>query len=226
MKKYLSIASASILAIGATSIANAEIYVADEIGGVPSVSGATLENFDEPSPSILTLSGNAYLVTGGRGLPDYYTAPYFSGSTAAYFGESPTVGYDASQYVAVETGGSATLSFSTPQNYLGLLWGSVDVNNNYLTFYNSAHNVIGTVLGTAVTGVDGSGTQNGTAYVNITSTIPFSSVVVNTTGTQGLWSFEFDDVAYAIVPVPEPASGVLIGAGLCILGLVSRRKPA
>ena len=225
MKKYLSIVIASILAFVAPGLANAQIYVSDQIGGVPSVSGGTLEAFDGPAPSILTLSGPAYLVTGGRGLPDYYTAPYFSGSTAAYFGESPAVGYDASQYVAVESGGSATLSFSTPKNYLGLLWGSVDVNNNYLTFYDSAHNVIGTVLGTAVTGIDGGGDQNGTAYVNITSTTPFSSVVVNTTGTQGLWSFEFDDVAYAMV-VPEPTSSVLLIAGLCVLGLGLRRKAA
>ena len=149
MKKHLAISIATILALSAPGIAKASpFFVTDTIGGVPTVSGATLETFDEPSPSILTLSGNAYLVTGGRGLPDYYTAPYFSGSTAAYFGESPTLGYDASQYVAVETGGSATLSFSTPQNYLGLLWGSVDVNNNYLTFYDNANNVIGMVLGT------------------------------------------------------------------------------
>ena len=63
------------------------------------MSGAALETFNESTPPILTLSGNAYLVTGGRGFPDYYTAPYFSGSTAAYFGESPAAGYDASQFV-------------------------------------------------------------------------------------------------------------------------------
>ena len=225
MKTHLSTVIASILASSVSNMANAQIFVTDQIGGVPSVSGATLENFNEPNPSILSLSGSAYLVTGGRGFPDYYTAPYFSGSTAAYFGESPANGYDASQYVAVETGGTATLTFSSPQNYLGLLWGSVDVNNNYLTFYDSAHNVIGTVLGTAVTGVDGGGDANGTAYVNITSTTPFSSVVVNTTGAQGFWSFEFDDVAYAMV-VPEPTGNVLLVAGLCVLGLGLRRKAA
>src|ERR1017187_3888833 len=218
MKTYLSISIASILALGATGIAEASpLFVSTTIGGVPSVSGATLENFNEPTPPILTLSGSAYLTTGYPGFG--YTPPYFSGSTAAYFGESPTTGSDAGQYVAVQTGGSATLSFSTPQNYLGLLWGTVDVNNNYLTFYDSAHNVVGTVLGTAVTGTDGTAGPNGTAYVNITSTTPFSSVVVNTTGSQGFWSFEFDDVAYATV-VPEPASGILISAGLCILGLL------
>ena len=120
MKQYLSIAIASILTLTTPSIVNAQFYITADIGGVPTVSGATLENFDEPSPSILTLSGSAYLVTGTS---DLGTAPYFSGSTAAYFGESPTTGYDNSQYVSLEYGGTATLSFSTPQNYLGLLWG-------------------------------------------------------------------------------------------------------
>ncbi len=215
MKKHLSISIASILAVSAPGIVKAQFYITAEIGGVPSVSGATLENFDEPSPSILTLSGAASLTTGTS---SEGTAPYFSGSTAAYFGESPTTGYDNSQYVTVN-GGTATLSFSTPQNYLGLLWGSVDAAN-VLTFYDSANNVIGTVSGPDLPGVpipSGTG-PDGTYYVNITSTTPFSSVVASNPGD----SFEFDDVAYAMVP--EPASCVLFGAGLCILGFVVRRK--
>lgn len=222
MKNHLSISFATILALSVPGMVKAQLYVTAAIGGVPSVSGATLENFEEPNPSILTLSGNAYLVTG---YPDFgYTPPYFSGSTAAYFGESPTTGYDASQYVAVETGGSATLSFSTPQNYLGLLWGSVDPNNNYLTFYDSANNLIGTLWGSVVTGIQySSADPDGTAYVNIMSTTPFSSVVVNTTGDQGYWSFEFDDVAYAYV-VPEPANCVFLGFGIYILAFVLRPK--
>ena|ERR1017187_9097179 len=146
MKKYLSILIASILALGATGIAEASpLYMTATIGGVPTVSGATLENFNETPPSMLTLSGPAYLVTGTAG-NTIYTAPYFSGSTAAYFGESPTIGTDNGQYVAVEIGGLATFSFSTPQNYLGLLWSSPDALN-YLTFYDSANNVIGSFNG-------------------------------------------------------------------------------
>jgi hypothetical protein len=56
-------------------------------------------------------------------------------------------------------------------------------------------------------------------YVNITSAIAFSRVAASATQN----SFEFDDVAYTQV-VPEPASGVLFGAGLCILGFVLRRN--
>jgi hypothetical protein len=139
MKTHLSISIASILASSVLGIAKAQLYVTADIGGVPTVSGATLENFDEPSPSILTLSGDAYLLTGSA---YNYVAPYFSGSTAGYFGESPNNGSDSSQYVDVQYFGSATLSFPTPQNYLGLLWGSIDANNdNLLTFYDSADRV-------------------------------------------------------------------------------------
>jgi hypothetical protein len=217
MKKYLSISIASILALSAPGIAKAQFSVTAQVGGVPTVSGATLETFNEPSPAILTLSGSANLVTGANSGVAYFP-PYFTDSTAAFFGESPTTGSDSSQYVAIWDSGSATLSFATPQHYLGLVWGSVDPGNS-LTFYDNANNVIGTVLGTDVTGVvyDDIG-PNSTAYVNIISTTAFSSVVATSTWN----SFEFDDVAYA--PVPEPASGVLFSAGFCIVGFALRRK--
>jgi len=222
MNKYLSISIASILVFSAPGIAKAQFSITAQVGGVPTVSGASLENFNEPSPSILTFSGSAYLVTG----PNYgvaYLPPYFSGSTAAFFGESPTYGSDSSQYVAVWGNGSATLSFATPQHYLGLLWGTVGTGDR-LTFYDSANNVIGTVLGTDVPGapLDGLNNPNDTLYVNITSTTAFSRVVVTEPASP---SFEFDDVAYAQV-IPEPAISVLFSAGLFILGFVLRRKSA
>jgi hypothetical protein len=227
MKNHLSISIATLLALSLPGLAKAQFTISDSIGGTPNVSGATLQTFDGTQPSILSLTGSAFLVTGGRGFPDNYTAPYYSGSTAAYFGESPSLGYDASQYVAVESGGTATLSFSTPQSYFGLFWGSIDQNANVLSFYDSHNNLIGTVLPTQLTGVSlGDGTDpNGAAYVNIISSTPFSSVTMTTAQPQGIASFEFDDIAFATT-VPEPGSATLIAAGLGILGLVLRRKKA
>ncbi len=232
MKKYLSISIASILVLIAPANTKAQLYVTAAVGGVPTVSGATVETFDESSPSILTLSGSANLVTGwpylfGGGAPFNSAPPIFSGSQAAFFGEPTTsIGgfsndYDGSRYVAVAVGGSAKLSFPTPENYFGILVGSLDAADT-LTFYDSVNNVIGSVSGAIVPGAPinpDPAHADSTLYVNITSTTAFSSVVA----TFNSAAFEFDDVAYALV-VPEPASSVLFGAGLCILGLASRRK--
>jgi len=231
MKKYLSISIASFLALSTPEVADAQLYVTASIGGVPSVSGATLERFDAVSPSILALSGSAYLVTGwpylfGGGAPINSAPPLCSGGTLAYFGEPSTSiggtsGFDGSQYVAVGASGSATLSFPTPENYFGILWGSTDVADT-LTFYDIANNVIGAVTAANVPGAPTQGDPfhpADTLYVNITSTTPFARVVATT----GVDSFEFDDVAYAQV-VPEPGTNVLIGVGLCLLGLGLRQK--
>jgi hypothetical protein len=185
------------------------------------VSGATLENFDEPTlPSILTLSG-AYVVSQTQN-PLTFALPYFSGSTAAFFGETPATGPDGSQFIGI-LGGSATATFSfpSPQHYFGILWGSIDTANN-LTFYDSANAVIGTMTGANILSLTGgiSGDQgvNGTAYVNITSTVAFSSVVASCPNT----GFEFDDVAYAQL-VPEPTTSILFCGGFCLLGFAFRR---
>ena len=217
--KCLFILVAGILALSTPGIAMAQLSLTASIGGIPTVSGATLLNFDGSAPAILTLSSGAYLVTGD--VNALSQSPYFSGSTAAYFGETPASGYDLSQYVAVTTGATATFTFASPQNYFGLLVGSIDPGNS-LTFYDSANAVIGTVTGNDIASIPpitlGDAGPNGTAYVNISSTISFSKVVANSSNI----SFEFDDVAFAAVP--EPASLALLGAGLLILHFGSRRK--
>ena len=221
MKKHLSLSIATVLALSSPGISKAQLFLTADIGGVPSVGGATLDNLDEANPSILTFSGPASLTTAPS-----VGAPYFSGSTAAYFGETPTTGYDGTQSVLVSPGGAATLTFSTPQRYLGLCWGSIDpyTGMNTLTFYDNANNVIGTFEGQDVIAANGALIAGGTAYVNVTSTTAFKKVVATATPIYPE-SFEFDDVAYAQV-VPEPASCVLFGGGLCMLGLVLRRKLA
>lgn len=206
MKKYLALAAILVLIPG---LVQAQFNISAQIGGTPNMS-ATLLNFDGSLPSLVTLAGNAYLVTGT--LAGNYSAPYFSGSTAAFFGESPANGPDASQYIAVEYSASATFSFSSPQEYFGLLWGSVDPYND-LTFYNSQGAVIGTVTGSDVADPTGSTGPDGTYYVNITSSTPFSEVVATSEK-----SFELDDVAYSakLLPVPEPPSGAFMAWGLAI----------
>lgn len=219
MKTNIITSLAGLCLFIAPNVLNAQFSYNAQVGGVPTVSGATLLNFDGTLPSILTLNGASQL-TGSGGT---YAAPYFSGSTASYFGETPSNGADATPYIVIAGHGTATFNFSSPQNYFGLLIGSIDMVNT-LSFYGSGNNLIGTLSATNILGPNGDygdRGQNGTVYVNISSTTPFSEVVLATPVS----SFEFDDVAYADV-VPEPATWTLAAAGLGILGLVCRKKRA
>ena len=189
-------------------------------GGIPTLAGPTLETFNGTQPAFLTLGGTAFITTG----PNYsvaYVPPFFSGSQAAYFGEAPASGLDTSKYVVVEAAASATFNFSTPQSYFGLMWGFVDANNT-LSFYDSANNLLGSINGNQIPASVGGGVgAHGTSFVEAFSTAPFSKVVATAT----INSFEIDDVVYAQT-VPEPASGLLLTAGLVGLGYFSRRKSA
>lgn len=217
MRKTLSLTI--VIALSTCVIAKASPFtITSEVGGVPIVGSATLENFNGAAPSILSLSGSASILTGGDwGVA--YVPPYFSGSTAAYFGESPATGLDDTQYIAIRDGGTATFSFATPETYFGLCWGSFDEVNS-LAFYDSANNLIGSFTGGDVPGALLHDTGlDGTRYVNIISSTPFTKVVAASSGN----SFEFDDVAYALT-VPEPASGLLLSIGILAFGFVKRSK--
>jgi len=181
MKK---IACLSLLVVSISSeIVNpayAQLSVVSTVGGVPTVDPASLAlyNFDtnttatlsynsytlsdyagSSATATLTLNSGSYLETGS--ISGQWAAPYFSGNTASVFGETPTSGQDASQYLAVQGGGTATLTFGSAEKYLGILWGSVDTYNT-LSFYNGS-TLIGSLTGSQIQS-DASGDQgaNGT----------------------------------------------------------------
>ena len=125
---------------------------------------------------------------------------------------------DATAY-ATTGPGTATLTFASgTQTYLGLLAGSIDSYNS-INFFNGTTSV-GSFTGTQIAALVGT-TVGQSAYANFFSTIAFTSVQLSSTQN----SFEFDNVAYGNVAVPEPSSLALcVVAGLA--GLTVARKRA
>jgi len=181
--------------------------------------GATNTSFSLPDiNSVLTLNNNAQIVQGTTGT---HAAPYYN--AGAYNGLSPLPSVsspDASPYVSVYTGGTATFSFNKPINYFGMEWGSVDTYN-YLSFYNGS-TLLETIGGTTIIGAAGltAGNQGstGTIYANFTSLQDFTKVVASSTGI----SYEFDNVRVGNTPLP--ASLPMFVAAMMVMGAFGLRN--
>jgi hypothetical protein len=165
----------------------------------------------------LTTTGDARVAAGSVG--GLYAAPWVSGNNNVNF-ESPATSGFADQTHYLSTGiGSITLDFGSPQNYLGLLWGSIDAYNS-LSFYNGSGGLIGRITGDQVqAGANGARGATGSLYVNIDSTTAFKSVVASSSQN----AFEFDNVAYG-VPEGGSVTGVfgVVLAGFAAVGVRRR----
>lgn len=217
--------TASALAAGLilmSSIANATpISISASIGGVPT--GTNYENFDSlalGSAGGTTASGITVSFTpDGQAVQGsssgVYAAPYLSNANGSLFGD-PSNGPDTTTYLTTGIG-TATLTFPGNEQYMGLLWGSVD-SYNTLSFYAGTM-LIGLITGSNVTSLaNGNQGVNGTYYVNINSSTPFDKVVASSSA----YAFEFDNVAFNTTQVvPEPAVLGMFGLGLLMIGLLA-----
>jgi hypothetical protein len=185
------------------------------------LSGVNYANFDN-----LTL-GNGVGTSGGitvsftpdaqavlGGASGLYAEPYLSGNNGVYFGNpfSSIPGPDSTIYLTTGSDGGAnpnanvTMVLPSAENYFGLLWGSVD-SYNTLSFYDG-NTLVGQLTGSQViANANGNQQFGGTTYVNITSDSAFNKVIA----TSSQYAFEFDNVAYGVVPEPTTLiSGALL----------------
>lgn len=238
MKRLLSYSAglaALLLSIGHAG-ADTLTVTSATVGGAPT--GAVYANFD--SLPLGTAGGTSEGITVSfvtdamavQGTTSNYAAPYLSNGNGALFGD-PTNGPDTTTYITSGSNGSvagaeAILTFSSQEEYFGLLWGSVD-SYNTLSFYEGGVNgtLVGTVTGAEVTGNDdGDQGVDGTYYVNINSSADFDTVVASSTQ----YAFEFDNVAYNATNLggggatPLPASLWLFGTVLGGAGFLMRRR--
>lgn len=214
--------AAAIVALTTAQAVNATTISAT-IGG-SALAGYNVETFDSLTPKATTVpNGDTYALTAlsvsltpdaavVKGTTSTYAAPASDSTTYLTSGKSG--------YQSAPAGGQVTLSFTHTQNYLGLLWGSID-SYNTIRFYNGA-SLVYTVLGSTVLSqnpsvVAGNQGASGTAYVNITDLPDFTSAVF----TSSSYALEFDNIAYN---VPDGATTMmLLGSSLFGIGALRRR---
>jgi hypothetical protein len=190
-------------------VASADLSVTVAAPGVTmtSVAGAVVDTFDDSRPG-WAYDGSFSITMGSD---DYKAAPA---------GDTDNKYFCVPEYTGGSTpvGGTASVTFSSAQNYLGLYWGSIDTYNT-LTLYlggSDDEDVVGVVTGTQILAVSGgsSGARDNSRYVNVTG-VWFDRVKFASTSR----AFELDNLA--VVPVP---GAVLLGfLGLGAAGLKLRK---
>lgn len=186
------------------------------------IAGAHDVNFDDTTYFNPVDNGVTLAFTPNSGM-NFGAQPYITNGSGTLFGDSTASGLDATPFPCA--GSPITLTLPGEEHYFGILWGSVDPQN-VLSFYAADNTLVGQLTGAQVApNANGSWGADGTVYLNVASTLAFTTVVIDSGG--GI--FEFDNVAYdtrlpSLAAVPEAAGAAMLLAGLGLLGWAGRRR--
>ena len=138
------------------------------------------------------------------------------GSQNSFGFNSTALPGDNTNYLAIDSGGSATFTLSQPAHYFGFEWGSVD-SFNAVSFYDGS-TLLGTITGLNLPSDGGNSGPIDAYYANFTSNLPITKIVMSSKGN----AFEVDNISISSVPVP--AALPLFGAAIAGLGAMGKRR--
>lgn len=197
--RNLLILAATVAAISGS--ANAMTIASSSNGpdAGPPVNQHVIDDFN----SAAGLTGAYTLVTGS--VSGEYAAPF----------------QDATQYLAVRAGQTASLAISPAVKALSFYWGSID-NYNTVKFFSGTTQV-GSFTGSQIPAAPADGSQ-GNPFNNRRVNFSFDGAKVSSVQfSSSQNAFELDSVAAA---VPEPAVWAMLLVGFGLVGVSVRRRNA